>query len=163
MVYSVIRSPLGWLGVISNAEGVVALLRGGKNRSDVYRKICKQYPSAIQREQTFSRRTRFFLANYFKGKWMPPPPINLFSQTPFQRKVLHQLRRIPFGQVRTYEWLSRRIQCRGGARACGQVLRKNPLPLLIPCHRIILKSGREGGFIWGKKLKKRLLYLEREK
>jgi len=158
--YSLIPSPIGWLGVVGHRGGIVTLLRGGKNRSDLERKIRRGYPLAVRKGETLFQKVRSFLDNYFMGKPVPPPRIDLSSQPPFLRKVLQQVRQIPYGEVRTYSWIAWRVGCPKGARACGQTLHKNPLPLLIPCHRVILKSGKSGGFTWGTKIKRKLLELE---
>lgn len=80
--------------------------------------------------------------------------------TPFERKVLKATAEIKFGQVRTYKWIAQRIGCPKAQQAVGQALKKNPLPLLIPCHRVIRSSGKTGGYALGIKLKKELLDFE---
>lgn len=158
--YQLVSSPFGWLGMIGHQEGMMALFREGKNRSRLLQELRKRYPSALQREEPVFRKSRLFLKSYFKGEKGTPPKIDWSLQSPFQKKVLRQVQKIPYGEVRSYEWLARKAGSFRGARACGQSLHGNPLPLLIPCHRIILKSGKPGGFTWGKRLKKRLLQLE---
>ena len=153
---------MGWLGIVSSDKGLVTLLRGGKNRSQLHRWILRRYPSVHKGKKAF-HRARLFLKSYFKGNPIAPPRIDLSSKTPFQQRVLRQTQKIPYGQVRTYEWLARKVRSPGGSRACGTVLHKNPLPLFIPCHRIVLKSGKRGGFAWGKKMKGRFLQSETEK
>ncbi len=158
--YQLLPSPFGWLGMIGHPEGMIALFREGRNRLRLLQKLRKRYPFAIQREEPVFRKSRRFLKNYFKGEKVAPPKVDWSSQSPFQKKVLRQVQKIPYGEVRSYAWLARKVGSFHGARACGQSLHDNPLPLLIPCHRVILKSGKTGGFIWGKRLKKRLLRLE---
>ncbi len=82
--------------------------------------------------------------------------------TPFAKKVYRVILRIPLGQVRTYKWVARKIGRPKAYRAVGQVLKNNPYPLIIPCHRIIESNGKLGGYAGGKKTKKRLLDLERQ-
>ena len=82
--------------------------------------------------------------------------------TRFQRRVLKAVSQIPAGETRTYKWVAGIVKSPNAARAVGQALRKNPYPLLIPCHRVISSDGSLGGFSLGLKLKKRLLELERE-
>ncbi len=79
--------------------------------------------------------------------------------TEFEKKVLYTLRQIPYGEVRTYGWLARKIGHPKAFRAVGRALATNPLPLIFPCHRIVAKHGL-GGFSGGLNLKRRLLSIE---
>ena len=81
---------------------------------------------------------------------------------PFAIKVYKAVSKIPLGQVRTYKWVAARSGNPKASRAVGQILKNNPLPLIIPCHRVIRCSGRPGGYIFGEKAKQRLLNLERK-
>ncbi len=87
----------------------------------------------------------------------------LFCQkvSPFQKKVYQAVSEIPFGETRSYQWVARKIGKPKSARAIGQVLKKNPYLLAIPCHRVIKKNGSLGGYVLGKKLKKKLLDWEK--
>lgn len=79
---------------------------------------------------------------------------------PFQRRVLEAARRIPFGEVRSYGWLAEAIGEPGAARAVGNALGRNPVPLFIPCHRIVKRDGTIGVYAFGSALKADLLRLE---
>ncbi len=103
------------------------------------------------------------LADYFVGRKVCfTAPLDLSSLTPFARKVLTALSRLPYGRTTTYGQLAKRIGAAAGARAVGSVLARNPLPLIIPCHRVLPRSGALGGFSApaGPPLKRRLLMLE---
>ncbi len=80
--------------------------------------------------------------------------------TPFQKKVWRTVKTIPCGQTRSYKWVAERIGNPQAFRAVGQALKKNPLPGIIPCHRVIRSDGKLGGFSKGWKEKKRLLESE---
>jgi len=80
--------------------------------------------------------------------------------TPFQRAVLEATASIPWGEVRTYGWVAERIGQPGAARAVGRALGANPLPLVIPCHRVVA-AGSGGGYGGGMHRKEYLLALER--
>ena len=82
--------------------------------------------------------------------------------TPFAKKVYKVVLTIPVGEVRTYKWIAKRVGRPKAYRAVGQVLKNNPCPLIIPCHRVIKSSGKLGGYIWGRKAKEKLLNLERQ-
>jgi methylated-DNA-[protein]-cysteine S-methyltransferase len=74
--------------------------------------------------------------------------------------VLETVRSIPHGEVRSYGWVARQIGKPKAARAVGQALAANPMPLVVPCHRVIGSDGSLTGFTGGLKMKKRLLELE---
>lgn len=81
--------------------------------------------------------------------------------TDFQLKVLEETLKIPFGQVRTYSWLAKRVGSPGAARAVGSVLRKNPYPLFIPCHRVVKSDGTLGRYSGGRGVKRKLIEFEK--
>ena len=68
--------------------------------------------------------------------------------------------KIPEGQVRSYAWVAKKIGCSKAARAVGQAVKKNPFPIVIPCHRVIASDGSIGGFSLGVKKKRKLLARE---
>lgn len=88
------------------------------------------------------------------------PPLDLSSGTAFQREVWKELLRIPAGETRSYGELARMIGRPRAARAVGGACGANPIPLLIPCHRVVAAGGGMGGFSGPKAWKKRLLEVE---
>jgi O-6-methylguanine DNA methyltransferase len=90
---------------------------------------------------------------------MEPLPLDLSCGTPFQQEVWLALRRIPFGHTRSYGEVAASINRPGAARAVGNACNANPLPLLVPCHRVVAARGI-GGFGSGLAMKRRLLRLE---
>ncbi|MGH2720785.1 MAG: methylated-DNA--[protein]-cysteine S-methyltransferase [Actinomycetota bacterium] len=104
---------------------------------------------------------REWLDTFFAGT--PPPELPLaLDVTPFQRAVLEATSGIPRGEVRTYVWVAARVGRPRGARAVGQALGANPIPLVIPCHRVV-GSGWRGGYGGGLHRKEFLLALERSR
>jgi methylated-DNA-[protein]-cysteine S-methyltransferase len=87
--------------------------------------------------------------------------LDLTSGTAFQQEVWRTLLMIPRGQTRSYGWVARRLGRPGTSRAVGAACRANPVPIIVPCHRVIASDGSLGGFSGGLALKKRLLKLER--
>lgn len=75
-----------------------------------------------------------------------PDHANEYSLTPFQRKVLQAVMRIPLGETRTYQWVADQIGHPHAVRAVGTALRKNPFPLMIPCHRVVKSNGNFGKY-----------------
>jgi len=70
------------------------------------------------------------------------------------------LRRIPKGKITTYGDIARALGCPGASRAVGRILNKNPDPIIVPCHRVVMSNGNVGGYAFGKTMKKELLTKE---
>ena len=88
------------------------------------------------------------------------PRLDLGGLTDFQRDVLAATRTIPAGQTRPYAWVAAEVGRPGAIRAAGTVLATNPVPLLIPCHRVVPSQGDIGRYIFGTPAKRRLLAAE---
>jgi methylated-DNA-[protein]-cysteine S-methyltransferase len=87
------------------------------------------------------------VARYFTGgKRGFDCRLDLSGATPFQRRVWKAAREIPHGEVRSYSWVAGRVGNPAACRAVGNALAANPLPLIIPCHRVIRSNGKPGGF-----------------
>jgi len=87
-------------------------------------------------------------------------PIDLSRGTPFQRQVWRVLQRVPYGKLRSYQWIAARVGGRRYARAVGNAVGANPLPIVVPCHRIVAQDASLGGFSCGLPMKRKLLTLE---
>lgn len=118
--------------------------QGQRNQhSDLLREACRQLDEYFRGE-----RQQFDLPLGYKG-------------TPFQESVWRELQNIPYGETRSYEDIAVRIGRPRAVRAVGQANNRNPILLMIPCHRVIHKSGDISGFACGIETKKYLLGLER--
>ena len=95
-----------------------------------------------------------------RGRAGSRPSLDLSGLTPFERDVLDATRRIPAGQVRPYSWVAREAGHAAAVRAVGTVLARNPLPLLVPCHRVVRSDGEPGGYMFGPERKAELLRAE---
>jgi O-6-methylguanine DNA methyltransferase len=84
-------------------------------------------------------------------------PVDLSSIGEFQRKVLEKCAEIPPGEIRPYGWIAREIGNPGAVRAVGTALGRNPVPVLIPCHRVVRTDGRIGNYAYGSPMKRELL------
>ena len=101
------------------------------------------------------------LRAYFAGRRRRfDVPVDLSHVTPFVRRVLTATMQVPAGNLVSYGDIARRIGQPRGSRAVGQALGRNPIPIVIPCHRVIASGGRIGGYTGGLAVKKRLLRLE---
>lgn len=101
------------------------------------------------------------LDDYFAGNSKSfSIPLDPSEGTPFQRKVWEQLQRIPYGQTRSYRDVAEAVGNPRGARAVGLANKRNCIPIVIPCHRVISSSGDIGGYDSGLHIKRALLKLE---
>lgn len=117
-------------------------------------------PEAIQEDPSHFLGLRDQLAEYFTGQ-RAAFEIDLdLHGSPFQVQVWRQLLRIPFGKLRTYGQVATALRKPGASRAVGQAAGHNPIPILIPCHRVVGKGGSLVGFAGGITTKARLLRLE---
>ncbi len=87
-------------------------------------------------------------------------PVDLSSIGEFQRRVLEKCAEIPPGEIRPYGWIAREIGNPGAVRAVGTALGRNPVPVLIPCHRVVRADGRIGNYAYGSPMKRSLLEYE---
>ena len=109
-----------------------------------------------------AERAREELSEYFDGKRaFFSVPVDLSAAPDFQKKVLAAARRIPFGEVRPYAWVAQRIGHPRAVRAVGTALGRNPVPFIVPCHRVLQTGGGLCGYLFGTDVKSRLLALER--
>lgn len=89
-----------------------------------------------------------------------PHKLDLSRASPFQKSVWQITQSIPYGETRTYSWVADKLGMPKASRAVGQALASNPLPIIIPCHRVVCKDGSLGGFSGGGDWKQALLKIE---
>lgn len=88
-------------------------------------------------------------------------PLDMSDMTPFSRSVLETTMTIPYGALRTYKWVAEAIGAPRAMQAVGQALARNPLPIVVPCHRVVQSDGELGGYSGGgPDMKRRLLAIE---
>lgn len=111
-------------------------------------------------DRAVARTAETFLRALFAGRDADLPPVAMPPGTPLQQAVWSALLAIPRGQVETYGSLARRVGRPRAARAIGQACGANPIPLFIPCHRVLAANGALGGFSSGLAWKDYLLDVE---
>ena len=141
------RSPLGWLTLEATDQGVMGIAFG--ERGPV-----QPVASALARGHLEAGRRA--LADYFAGRPPQLPALDL-KGTEFQRLVWRALLDIPWGEVRTYGELAAGLGRPGASRAVGAANGRNPVAILVPCHRVVAAGGRLGGYSGGLQLKRDLL------
>jgi O-6-methylguanine DNA methyltransferase len=138
------------LGIQATARGV-SLIREGRVEQP-----------ATRAARQLAERAREELLEYLGGKRaFFSVPVDLSEVPDFQRRVLETARKIPFGEARPYAWVAERIGHPRAVRAVGTALGRNPVPLIVPCHRVWRSDGGLGGYLFGINVKSRLLQLER--
>lgn len=138
------------LGIEATSRGI-SLIRPGRLE-----------PPATAAARRLVAQARHEIAEYLSGKRaFFSVPVDLAGAPAFQRRVLEAARRIPFGEARPYAWVAARIGHPRAVRAVGTALGRNPVPLLVPCHRVWRSDGGIGGYLFGTGLKRRLRELER--
>ncbi|MGH9750970.1 MAG: methylated-DNA--[protein]-cysteine S-methyltransferase [Candidatus Polarisedimenticolia bacterium] len=145
-----VRDLLARLAVEATAAGVSEVRLGGG----------AAHPAGIAARR-FAAQARSELREYWEGRRaFFSVPVDLRAAPPFQLRVLDAAVRIPFGGFRSYAWVARTIGKPKAMRAVGTALGRNPVPFIVPCHRVLRSDGSLGGYGLGLPLKERLLDLE---
>lgn len=162
MLYTTLDFPRGQIFLAKNEKGLsfVSFIKSQSRLEETARFFkVRSIPLELDRKK-FQEEEKLF-KRYFKGKKedFSSLSINLITGTPFQRKIWLETRKIPHGKTETYKSIAERLNHRG-YRSVGQALSRNPLAIVIPCHRVLCSDGSLGGFSVGLELKEYLLRLE---
>lgn len=162
--YDVIpRTMVGDILIAATHRGLCAVLFGKAAGGALDKRLSAMFPGeSAARGRARLAPYRREIEEYFAGKRSRfTIPIDLSHvRSPFQRKVLRKLHALPFGRVTTYGDLAARSGSPGAARAVGTAMSKNPVALVVPCHRVVGAAGSLGGFSGGLSKKKTLLVHE---
>jgi methylated-DNA-[protein]-cysteine S-methyltransferase len=158
---SFVESGIGLIGIASTPKGVARVSFPLRNRRAFEKLLGEEYRGTrLVDGSRHNARAARQIGAYFSGNLRSfDLPLDLRG-TPFQKRVLNAVKRIPFGRTRSYGQIARQVGSPQGARAVGGAVGSNPLPLLVPCHRVIGSTGALVGFGSGIPLKKRLLDME---
>ncbi len=155
-------SPLGPLHIAVSERGVVAL-SFGRPLSPFLEELERWTGLTPMRDQERVARAARQVREYLAGERAAfDLPLDLRLLTPFQRQVLQRVAALPRGQVATYGQVARWLGKPRAARAVGQALARNPIPLVIPCHRVLASDGSLGGYSGGRGLATKLRLLRME-
>jgi AraC family transcriptional regulator of adaptative response/methylated-DNA-[protein]-cysteine methyltransferase len=163
LVSAWIESPLGPLVVAARDDGICMLEFTDRRMLETqFTTLRNRFECAIvPGENQHVDKLRDELGHYFAGTLRDFSVPLVYPGTPFQQAVWDQLRRIPYGETWSYEALARAVKAPGGQRAVGRTNGQNRIGIVIPCHRVINKDGRLGGYGGGLWRKEFLLDLER--
>ena len=158
--YAVIETKMGWLGLLGSMNGLRHIVLPQDSPQAVLCMFGERLFGATS-DVSFFGDLPNRLSRYFDNKVITfNDNLDFTGATPFQFTVWQTVRSIPYGQTRSYAEVAKQIGLPQGAQAVGQALAKNPLPIMVPCHRVISTGGRLGGFSYGLEMKGRLLQLE---
>jgi methylated-DNA-[protein]-cysteine S-methyltransferase len=161
MKYTVFSTPFGWITCLGSVKGLRKMTLPQLSPQQSMDLIGEEIDSAEHDPDFFDDVIQQVLA-YFNGEETAfNIKLDYGDATPFQKAVWEAAREIPFGQTESYGGIARRIKKPGATRAVGTTLGKNPLPLIVPCHRIIGANGGLCGFGGGLAMKEALLTLEK--
>ena len=141
-----IDSPIGTLGLCARDGYLVRIVFGGTEATEYVDEVLLR--AKMQLEEYFAGERKTFSVPVF------------MEGTDFQKKVWHALTEIPYGEVRSYSQIAEKIGSPKAARAVGMANHVNPVPVIVPCHRVIGKNGKPVGYAGGLDMKARLLEIE---
>ena len=158
--YIIFDTDMGWVGILGSAKGLLRTTLPQRSAQKVQKLLGNSINYATWSPHLFGdlmERLRIYFGGH---KATFPDDLDISGATPFQCQVWETTRLIPYGETKSYAWVAEQIKKLGAMRAVGQALARNPLPIIIPCHRVINHDGKLGGYSGGVKMKRRLLNLE---
>ena len=153
------KSRWGWMGVAESERGLAAIVLPQPSKKAVVAGLGIEAASG-EGSVTLLRAQKQLLEYLAGSRTSFHLPLDLTRGTPFQRQVWKTLRAIPYGQLWSYRGLAARVGGVQYARAVGGAVGANPLPIVVPCHRVVAQDATIGGFSSGLPAKRRLLALE---
>jgi AraC family transcriptional regulator of adaptative response/methylated-DNA-[protein]-cysteine methyltransferase len=159
--YAIFETSITKVLVARTQRGVCALYMGESDES-LIESLMKEFPYAdIVRDENYLADVIQTVADYFEGRdYNPRLPLDV-HKTAFQWQVLEAIQEIPPGETKTYSELAESIGKPRSVRAVASACGKNPVSVLIPCHRVLRKNGEIGGYRWGIPIKQKLLRHEK--
>jgi methylated-DNA-[protein]-cysteine S-methyltransferase len=160
VAYDLIDSPVGPLLVAVSERGLCEISYDPEPEREA-ENLARVFGARVLRSPRPTDETRRQLEEYFAGDRRSfELPVDLRLAREFGRTVLHELARVPYGELTTYGALAARAGKPRAARAVGMVMNRNPLPIVLPCHRVVGASGSLVGYAGGLERKRALLELE---
>ena len=161
------HTSLGWLLVAESPDGIALVDFLGPDRltdNTVISTLLAAYPDSMPSPGANSElleKAKTYILAYLTDR-IPPPKIrlDLRNGTSFDRSVWKEIATIAFGQSRSYGQIAAKTRNAGAARAVGRACGRNPVPIFIPCHRVIGSGGKLGGYSSGLAIKRALLEIE---
>ena len=160
--YAVVDSAVGPLWVAVGPRGVTTIHYGSEPTPGELRRLLRVHGPGIVPDERAAAPVARQLDEYFEGKRRQfELSVDLDGLTEFQRRVLAATSRLGFGELATYATVARSAGNGLASRAAGAALGANPIPIVVPCHRVVASDGTLGGYAGGLAVKRRLLAIER--
>lgn len=160
LFYDLFQTSVGWIAAVASTHGLISVSLPEKTPQCAFYKVATKYPGVVYSPEAL-QELRVFIKEYIEGKSVVfGGVLDLNRASTFLRKVLETVRAIPEGETMTYKEIAIRIGKPKATRAVGQSISRNPLPLIIPCHRVIGTDGKLHGYQGGLEKKRGLLLLE---
>lgn len=141
-------------------RGICRIHLGG-SENEFKASLATQVKEKVSRDDAALNLERQELKSFFEsGKPLDDIEVEFREGTPFERNVWKTLQEIPHGEVRSYHWVAEKIGNPKASRAVGGACGSNPVPFIIPCHRVIASDGSLGGYGYGLPIKRQLLKSE---
>jgi len=158
--FDVVDSPIGPLLVAATDRGLARIFFDAEPELHLER-LAKAYGPRVLRSAPTVDAARRQLDEYFDGKRDSfALDVDLRGTAPFAEQVLGELAHVPYGETTTYGSLAAKVGSPRAARAVGMVMNRNPIPIVLPCHRVVGANGNLTGYAGGLHVKERLLRLE---
>jgi methylated-DNA-[protein]-cysteine S-methyltransferase len=159
--YIICDTCLGWMGVISSTNGLKRVILPLRSKKELLDQIANCGCRLDSHNSDYLIELANRLRRCLNGESEDfADKLDLDGTTGFQQRVWWLVRNIPRGETRSYGWVAGQLGLPRAARAVGQALARNPVPLVVPCHRVIRGDGKLGGFGGGLEIKRFLLDLE---
>lgn len=159
--FSVMPSPIGELLLAATESGLVRVAFAREDFSVVLGEVSRRVGPVVQcSTELLDDATQQIGAYFARARTSFDLPLDLFEVSKFRRQVLDHLTQIPWGGTETYAEVAGAVGSPQSVRAVGSACANNPLPLLLPCHRVVRTDGKSGGYLGGPEAKDFLLGLE---
>ena len=160
--YTVFKNPIGLTGLAATKKGLIRLANKVPSEKAFGNMLVKNLGFQIENNPGNFKNLIEQFQDYFKGELKSFKfPLDLRLGTLFQQRVWKNLLTIPYGDTRSYKWMAKSIKNPDSARAVGNANGQNPLPIIVPCHRVVRENGALGGYTGGVQIKQYLLDLEK--
>jgi methylated-DNA-[protein]-cysteine S-methyltransferase len=160
VAYDLVDTPIGALLVAVSDHGVTRISFDPEPDREV-ESLARTFGLRVLRSARAVDPPRRQLTEYFEGSRTEfDVPVDLRVEAPFRRTVMEQLARVPYGNVTTYGALAAKAGRPRAARAVGTIMNRNPVPIVLPCHRVVGSTGKLVGYGGGLERKEALLRLE---
>lgn len=161
VAYTKADSPFGPLFLATTPRGLVRVGLPSQDPEELLVDLAERVSPRVLESAAALDETRRELDDYFEGRRQSfDLPLDWRLSSGFRRRVLRQVDRIPYGQTRNYTEMARGAGNERAVRAAGSACGANPIPLVVPCHRVLRTGGALGGYGGGLPMKKALLELE---